>query len=124
MNNRRRGPPVSPPELLRRTDIVAVDVVVQDALLGYLRTHARNGRWVVTHGEQGPNRGGRPRGSGRYSSRRDALRDLRRAYSEVDGLLDGEREVLMSDLARKLGVGRSSVYWWFDRWHISMADLA
>ena len=99
------------------------EVVDHERLANYLRRHAHRGRFAAPEGGGGANRGGRPLGSGRFHTRVECVRELRAAYAKARREVEGWREVGMTDLGKVLRVPRSSIYWWFSRFNITMADL-
>jgi hypothetical protein len=101
----------------------SVHTIDREKLVEYVRTHAVDGRWAAPEPGDVLKRGGRPLGSGRFHTRAQALRELRLAYLRAARELEEWREVRISDLARVLRVPRSSIYWWFGRFNISLSDL-
>ena len=101
-----------------------------ERLADYLRANARDGRWTasasVFTSDVREVRHGRPRGSGRFHSRPHALAALRDAYADArEAVADEDRGVRVGDLVEPMGASnRSSIYWWFRRFNITMADLA
>ena len=86
----------------------------------YLSQHAHRGR-LVGRTVSNPRRGGagRPNGSGRFGTRAQALEAFQKAYARAY-VAEGRTEPTTLEVARALGTGRSTVYWWMERWGISL----
>lgn len=89
-------------------------------LSAYLRSHAKDGRWMnqPRQPRRGKHAGGRPRGSGTYHNRDEALVAILEAYDRAREKAPDGMDVSKAATARELGCARSVIYWYLDRFGI------